>query len=240
MTLIAERIQFCYSGKNRIFRDLSVEFGPGRTVLLGPNGAGKSTLFKLLAGLENPSSGKILIGSQWRPSSFLRSHVGFMPQEILPVPGLKVSEVVQYAAWLSGVSAKKAKERAEEAVGMVGLLEQSGKKSTQLSGGQLRRLGLACVLSQHPEVLLLDEPTAGLDPAQRHRFRTVLTELPKELTIIVSTHQVDDVEISYDQVKVLAAGEMKWQGTPKEFLGLADEQGIRQAEMAYMKLIGGE
>ena len=163
-----------------------------------------------------------------------------MPQDIAPLPGLTVSEGVQYAAWLGGHSRRQAKESALEALFAVGLWDKRGEKSTRLSGGQLRRMGLASVLTGAPRVLLLDEPTAGLDPAQRHRFREVLLGLPSDLIVLVSTHQIDDVEDSYDQVRIMADGVLRWAGTPSKLLELAGGESRQQAERAYLRLVGDD
>lgn len=184
MTLRADALRYGYSRRVEVIRGLSASFGPGKTVLLGPNGAGKSTVLKLLSGLLRPAPGQIFFEDQVQTPVSLRAVVGFMPQEISPLPGLTVSESVQYAGWLSGHSRRRAKESAAEAIVAVGLWEKRDEKSTRLSGGQLRRMGLASVLAGAPRVLLLDEPTAGLDPAQRHRFREVLHGLPSDLVVL--------------------------------------------------------
>lgn len=238
MTVRADGLRFGYSRRAEVIRGLSVSLAPGKTVLLGPNGAGKSTLLKLLSGLLRPERGQVVLDDQVRTSASLRSLVGFMPQDIAPLPGLTVSESVQYAAWLGGHSRGQAKESAVEAIVAVGLWEKRDEKSTRLSGGQLRRMGLASVLTGAPRVLLLDEPTAGLDPAQRHRFREVLHGLSSDLVVLVSTHQIDDVEDSYDQVRIMADGVMRWEGTPPELLMLAGGDSRQQAERAYLGLVG--
>jgi ABC-type multidrug transport system ATPase subunit len=231
-------LEFGYSSHSAVIRGLSVAFGPGRTVLLGPNGAGKSTLLRLMCGLLRPQRGTVSLAERARPPKQLAREVGFMPQDVAPLSGLSVLEAVQYAAWLGGASGAAARTAAAGALVAVGLQEQLNQKSTRLSGGQLRRLGLACALTRTGQVLLLDEPTAGLDPAQRYRFREVLAELPPELTVVVSTHQLDDVEDIYDQVRVIARGQLRWQGTPDELLALAPGRTRQQAEEAYLALVG--
>lgn len=233
-----EGLEFGYSARNRVLGSLSIAFGPGKTVLLGPNGAGKSTLLKLICGLLLPSQGSIRVDGEVRKPSQLLHSVGLMPQEVAPLPGLTVLEAVQYSAWLGGLSNPGARRAAESAISTVGLEDKRHEKSTRLSGGQLRRLGLAEALTRKGQVLLLDEPTAGLDPAQRHRFREVIAGLPAELTVVVSTHQIDDVEDIYDQVRVIARGRLLWGGTPDELVALAPGQGRQQAEQAYLSLVG--
>ena len=231
-------LEFGYSSRSAVISGLSVTFGPGKTVLLGPNGAGKSTLLKILCGLLRPQRGTVSLADRRCSPKQLTGEVGLMPQEVASLPGLSVLEAVRYAAWLGGTSGAAARIAADDAIAAVGLVEKRDQKSTRLSGGQLRRLGLACALTRTSRVLLLDEPTAGLDPAQRHRFREVLAGLPPELTVVVSTHQLDDVEDSYDQVRVLAHGQLRWQGTPDELLALAPGRTRQQAEQAYLALVG--
>lgn len=231
-------LEFGYSQRSAVISGLSVTFGPGRTVLLGPNGAGKSTLLKIMCGLLRPRRGTVDLGGRSCSPKHLARAVGLMPQEVAALPGLTVLEATQYAAWLGGLSGTAAASAAVGAVEAVGLHDQRDQKSTRLSGGQLRRLGLACALTRTSQVLLLDEPTAGLDPAQRHRFREILSGLPAELTVVVSTHQLDDVQDIYDQVRVIAGGQLRWQGTPGELLALAPGQDRQQAEQAYLALVG--
>lgn len=235
-----DRLAFGYSRKNSVLRSLDVSFGPGRTILLGPNGAGKSTTLKLLCGKLIPRAGEIRISSSAQGPKELARLVSLMPQDIAPMAGLSVLESVEYAAWLRGLSGSEARAAAERAVALVALTDRSDSRSTKLSGGQLRRLGLACALTRPTGVLLLDEPTAGLDPAQRRRFASLLTSLPADMTVVVSTHLVDDLEESYDRVCVLVEGKLLWQGTPAEFLALAPEGSSHPAEDAYMALVGEE
>ena len=236
--LRTEDLTFGYSAGRPVVRGLSVAFEPGKTVLLGPNGAGKTTLLKLMTGLLAPAGGAIQLDGQRRSRRELARVVGLMPQQIVPMPGLTVLEAVQYAAWLGGLSTSAASSAAREAIAAVGLEDQLHQKSNRLSGGQLRRLGLASALSATDRVLLLDEPTAGLDPAQRFRFREVLANLPDDLTVVISTHQIDDIEDTYDQVRVIAQGTLRWQGTPAELLALAPEGSRQQTELAYLRLVG--
>ncbi|MCI1746711.1 MAG: ATP-binding cassette domain-containing protein [Acidipropionibacterium sp.] len=239
-SLRLEGLDFAYSS-TPVLRSLSCRFDGGRTVLLGPNGAGKSTLFSLLSGVLTARSGAILLPGADNAASRreLRSRVGIMLQAIAPVPGLTVAEQVAYAGWLAGLSAKRAARRAGEVLEQVDLAGKADAKAGKLSGGQLRRVGLAQAIVAEPEVLLLDEPTAGLDPAQRLRFRSVLHSIPGDRVTVVSTHQVDDITELYDVVVVIEAGQMRFTGTPEEFLALADP-GSSQAERAYLSLLQTE
>ena len=239
-SLRIDGLDFSYSSAP-VLRSLGCRFGAGRTVLLGPNGAGKSTLFSVLSGVLRARSGTVLLPGSDGPASRreLRSRVGIMPQAIAPVPGLTVAEQVAYAGWLAGLPAGRASRRAGEVLDQVDLAGKADAKAGKLSGGQLRRVGLAQALVAEPEVLLLDEPTAGLDPAQRLRFRSVLHSIPGDRVTVVSTHQVDDITELYDLVAVIEEGQMRFTGTPQEFLALADP-GPSQAERAYLSLLQTE
>ena len=163
-----------------------------------------------------------------------------MPQHFLPIPGFTALEQVAYSAWLRGTSSSAGRDDALDALDRVGLRAEADSLVSQLSGGQQRRVGLAQVIARPARVVLLDEPTAGLDPAQRSRFRGLLLELPLDAPVLVSTHQVDDLEDLFDTVAVLDRGRIKFQGTPAEFLALAAPGSPRPAEAAYAALIGDE
>lgn len=213
---------------------------PGKTVLLGPNGAGKSTLLALGANALRPNKGSVLLhgldpGRAADRAAF-RKAVGWMPQQARAVPGLTAREQVAYAGWLKGLPADAASSAAEMALATVGLADRNGERTSRLSGGQLRRVGLAQVLVHDPDILLLDEPTAGLDPAQRARFRALLAELAPERSLVVSTHQVDDLSELFDWVVVLQNGIIRFEGAVDDFLKLAPPGDPRPAETAYARV----
>jgi ABC-2 type transport system ATP-binding protein len=240
MTLTFDHATYAYGWlKAPVVRDLDWGVPEGRTVLLGPNGAGKSTLLSLGAGAIRPRRGRVFYGAASdSDATALRKRVGWMPQQIRAFPGLTVREQVAYAGWLKGLARSTAWVGATQALELVGLVDLRDRRSSSLSGGELRRLGIAQTLVHRAEVLLLDEPTAGLDPAQRARFRSVLTALPRETRIVVSTHQVDDLSEVFDKVVVLDQGKICFSGRVDEFLEQV-EPGERQAERAYAALIAG-
>ena len=214
-------------------------------MLLGPNGAGKSTLLSLGADALAPARGRVVL-SDLDPARLpdrarYRRAVGWMAQQVRAVPGLTAQEQVSYAGWLKGLGRGRAWSAAAEGLERVGLAELAARKASTLSGGQLRRVGLAQVLVHGPEVLLLDEPTVGLDPAQRARFREILSALPPERPVVVSTHQVDDLSELFDTVVVIESGVIRFEGSVSAFLGLtpADVSG-RRAEAAYAQVVSGE
>lgn len=213
----------------------------GRTVLLGPNGAGKTTLLSLGASALLPNGGHVTLGDldtrQRRDLPPFRQGVGWMPQHARAIPGLTCREQVAYVGWLKGLNRGVAWTEAQVALGRVDLAGEADRLASQLSGGQQRRVALAQMLVHNAQVLLLDEPTAGLDPAQRGRFRALIRETPAEVPVVVSTHQVDDLSDVFQTVVVMASGRIRFQGTAAEFLALAGETETRRAEAAYAVVV---
>jgi ABC-2 type transport system ATP-binding protein len=227
-----------------VFDGLTWTAPPGRTVLLGPNGAGKSTMLSLAATALRPDGGSIHYGeldaSVRRDRRMWRRQIGWMPQQARAVPGLTVREQVAYAGWLKGLARDDAWAASAGAVDRVGLSDVSGRDSAQLSGGQLRRVALAQLLIHDARLLLLDEPTAGLDPGQRSRFRELVHDLNSDIPVVLSTHQVDDLDDLYDTVVVLDHGVIRFEGSPAAFLALAPPDATRPAEAAYASLVRAE
>ena len=251
MSLRFEGVTFAYGAGGlrrgagtRVFDNFSWEVPAGRTVVLGPNGAGKSTLIGLGASALMPSAGAVRMGSlsssTGRERSPFRRAVGWMPQQVRPIAGLTCREQVAYAGWLKGLDRRAAREAASVALDQVDLASEADRRTSQLSGGQLRRVGLAQSLVHRADVLLLDEPTAGLDPNQRARFREVLRDISRDVPVLVSTHQVDDLTDLFDTVVVMDRGRLRFSGTPAEFMALAPEGSSHPAEAAYGALVAGD
>ncbi|MFJ7498070.1 ABC transporter ATP-binding protein [Streptomyces sp. NPDC097727] len=222
-----------------VLSDFDYRLPAGLTILLGPNGAGKSTLLKLAASVVRPDSGRVVCdGIPATSKAFLRT-VARMPQDIVPMPGLTAREYVAYVGWLKGMTRSDAWKSARRVLARVELTEQSDFKTANLSGGQLRRVGVAAALVHGARVLLLDEPTAGMDPRQRRIFRDLLLGLSDEVSVLMSTHDVADLAEDADHVTVLSEGRILHSGSTDTFLALAPE-GIaagRQAEGAYTELL---
>jgi ABC-2 type transport system ATP-binding protein len=222
-----------------VLRDFSYRLPSGLTILLGPNGAGKSTLLRLAASVMRPTSGAISLDGLGFGSREYRQAVAWMPQTITPLPSLTAREYVAYVGWLKGMARGDAWQRAREALRRVELDSQADEKTTRLSGGQLRRVGVAAALTHQARVLLLDEPTAGMDPRQRRVFRDIVAGLREEVQILMSTHDVGDLAEEADHVTVLDNGRVLHSGTTESFLShtpAATAPG-RAAEGAYTALL---
>ncbi|MDT9682088.1 ATP-binding cassette domain-containing protein [Streptomyces sp. TRM76323] len=246
MTIHISRCSFGYRRRDLVLEDLTLELPSGCVVLLGPNGAGKSTLLALLASALTPHAGSVTLGDlDTRRRGDLKQYrrqVGWLPQQVSPVPGLRVREQAAYAGWLKGMSRRDAWDGSLEAIKRVGLGELAERSAARLSGGQLRRLGIAQTLVHSARVVLMDEPTAGLDPTQRRVFRDLLENLKGRASFVVSTHQTEDLADSYDSVILLDRGRILFQGTTDSFLDLAPRQVAqeRRAEAAYAGLVREE
>ncbi|MFC8277877.1 ATP-binding cassette domain-containing protein [Streptomyces sp. NPDC057271] len=246
MALIFAGLSFRYGRKTDVFSDFSARIESPSTVLLGPNGAGKSTLMALAASHLTPAAGTVTwsgIGpSNRRERARYRRAVAWIPQQITPIPGLTVREQVAYSGWLKGLSRTAAWEASEKAIARVRLEKLAGRKSHEVSGGQLRRLGIAGALTHQSEIILMDEPTAGLDPTQRGVFRDLVAELSQSVNVVVSTHQTEDLADLYQEVVVLSGGQVRFQGSTSEFHALAGHVGSprESAEAAYSTLVGRE
>ncbi|QLE70451.1 ATP-binding cassette domain-containing protein [Streptomyces rectiverticillatus] len=208
----------------------------GLTVLLGPNGAGKSTLLKLAAGAVRPTAGHVSLGRLPSHSREYRQRVAWMPQAVTAMTGLTAREQVAYTGWLKGMNRSDAWEAARTALTRVELSARENTRTKHLSGGQLRRLGVASALVHDATVLLLDEPTAGLDPEQRRVFRDLVLGLATaNVRVLMSTHDVGDLDEEARHVTVLTDGHIMFTGTTADFLTHAtdDASPARRAEAAY-------
>ncbi|PBC63711.1 ABC transporter ATP-binding protein [Streptomyces sp. Tue6028] len=203
---------------------VDLDFGPGVHGLLGPNGAGKTSLIRVLATVAKPTAGQVeMLGSDLhghRERSAVRRELGYLPQDFGYYPGFTVREFVAYVGWLKELSAASAPAAVERAVARVGLADRIDAKVKTLSGGMIRRVGIAQAIVNDPRVLLLDEPTAGLDPEQRVEFRALLRELGSTSTVLVSTHLVEDVAAACTDVTLIEAGQVAYRGTPRSLAAL--------------------
>jgi ABC-type multidrug transport system ATPase subunit len=214
-------------GRTQAVAGVTLATGPGVFGLLGPNGAGKTSLLRMLATVIPPSSGRLrLLGrnpSVYGPRREIRRRLGYLPQNLGYYPGFTVVEFVEYFALLKDMPTGRVPGAVATAVERVGLGDKARAKLRALSGGMLRRVGIAQAIVNQPELLLLDEPTAGLDPEQRVAFRALLRELGQRATVIVSTHLVEDVGAACSQVALMDQGMLVFHGTPGELTARAEE-----------------
>jgi len=189
---------------------VSLNFERGVYGLLGPNGAGKTTLMRMMVGVLPPSSGKVTLDGVTigELGAKYRDILGYMPQEVGYYRDFTAKRFLQYLGALKGLDPKYANRRIDELLDLVGLADVKNKKLGQFSGGMIRRIGIAQALLNDPKILILDEPTAGLDPNERIRFKNILSELSEERIVILSTHIVSDVQSIAGQVILLKEGKV--------------------------------
>jgi ABC-type multidrug transport system ATPase subunit len=208
----------------KALRGVSFEIHTGMFGLLGPNGAGKSTLMRIVCGILEQSYGSIWInGLDTRVyREELQSLIGFLPQEFGTYENMTSREFLDYQAILKGVVDEKLRrERIEYVLKAVHMYERRDDKIGSFSGGMKQRIGIALILLHLPRILIVDEPTAGLDPRERIRFRNLLVELSRDRVVIFSTHIIEDISSSCNQVVVVDKGEMKYFGNPADMVKLA-------------------
>jgi ABC-2 type transport system ATP-binding protein len=213
-------------GRTQAVAGVTLATGPGVFGLLGPNGAGKTSLLRMMATVIPPSSGGLrLLGRDpgaYGPRKEIRRRLGYLPQNLGYYPGFTVVEFVEYFALLKDMPAGRVPGAVATAVERVDLGDKARAKLRALSGGMLRRVGIAQAIVNEPELLLLDEPTAGLDPEQRVAFRALLRDLGQRATVIVSTHLVEDVGAACSQVALMDQGKIVFHGTPDELTARAE------------------
>lgn len=200
---------------------VSFALRPGITALLGPNGAGKTTLIRLLTTLASPSSGRIYFGGKTIDSSArleqVRRTIGYMPQSFDMMEGETVRTNIEYAAWARGIANKQCSRCADNAINRFGLHDYAMRKVQQLSGGVRQRVGLACTTVHNPRLLVLDEPTAGIDPLQRKTFKHILSDYGRHATVLLSTHMIEEMEGVASNVLVLNNGRLIFDGSIEDF-----------------------
>ncbi len=213
-------------GRTQAVGGVNLDAGPGVFGLLGPNGAGKTTLLRMMATVISPNSGTLrLLGrdpGSYAPRREIRRRLGYLPQALGYYPGFTVAEFVEYFALLKDMPPARVPGAVATAIERVSLGSKARAKLRGLSGGMLRRVGIAQAIVNEPDLLLLDEPTAGLDPEQRVQFRELLREFGRVATVIVSTHLVEDVGAACGEVALMDQGKIIFHGTPAELAARAD------------------
>jgi len=222
-------------GHNKAVDAVSLDAGPGVLGLLGPNGAGKTSLLRMLATVLPPSSGEIRLlerdPGRTADRRDIRRRLGYLPQSLGYYPAFTVVEFIEYFALLKEVPPARLPGAVAAAVERVDLGAKARSRLRTLSGGMLRRVGIAQAIVNDPDLLLLDEPTAGLDPEQRVGFRALLRALGETSTVIVSTHLVEDVGAACSEVALMDSGHVVFRGTPDELVARGEGHGIGDAPL---------
>ena len=227
MELVVDRLSKQYKNKIAVDR-ISLHLQPGVYGLLGANGAGKTTLMRMICGILKPTSGTVTFDNKDVGTEEYRDRLGYLPQDFGYYPEFSGEEFLLYMAALKGLNKPYAKRKVKELLGIVALQDVAKKKIKTYSGGMKQRLGVAQVLLNDPKLIVLDEPTAGLDPKERVRFRNLIADLGKKNIVLLSTHIVSDIEHIADKVLMMKDGQLIYQGEWKEENGDLEEFYLEQ------------
>lgn len=233
-------------GRRAVLTGLDLELCSGVVGLLGPNGSGKTTLITTLATLRRPAGGSLhVLGQDVSHAAgrrAVRRELGYLPQDFGYHPRFTAQEFAEYAGWLKRVPRRRLRAQAQHALDAVGLADRAQDQLRTLSGGMLRRAALAAAVVNRPALVLLDEPSAGLDPAQRIGLRRLVRRLSEEACVLLSTHMVEDVSSVCDRAVVISDGSLVWTGTPAALAGQAagEAPGDSELERGYSTVLGFE
>lgn len=224
MELIIEELTKTYKGDIQALDRVSLRMTNGIFGLLGPNGAGKSTLMQILSAIIPPTSGEIRYGDLriGRDDQAIRRLLGYLPQSFGLYNKLTGEEFLEYIAMLKGIPAHAQRKQVAEILEKVNLAQKAKKKIRTYSGGMKQRIGIAQAMLGDPQVIIVDEPTAGLDPEERIRFRDMLEELGADKIVLLSTHIVADIEHACKELAILAKGKVLFQGRPEDLISLVN------------------
>ncbi|RIJ49441.1 ABC transporter ATP-binding protein [Maribellus luteus] len=242
MHIRIENLNKIYKGGSYAVKNLNLEIPNGMFGLLGPNGAGKSTLMRILVTLMKPTSGKVYFNEfeLSKNRRQIRSMLGYLPQDFSFFSKLKTYEFLDYTARLSGMKNGAVRRTAvDQMLEEVGLFEARDRNANKLSGGMKRRLGIAQALINDPKVIIVDEPTTGLDPEERIRFRNLLSSIStRDVIIILSTHIVGDISSTCDNMALLNRGKLAFTGSPEQLIKQAEGNvwQIEATEREYLEI----
>ncbi len=220
MELVIQQVSKRYGRDKWGLKDFSLSLSPGVWGLLGPNGAGKSTLMRILATITRPTEGHVFWNGEdiFKNPNTLRSVLGYLPQDFGIYPNLNAVEFLQYIAAIKGLDRRTADQRVDELIQVVNLVDARKRPLGSYSGGMKQRIGIAQALLNDPQLLIVDEPTVGLDPEERVRFRNLLSDLSGNRIVILSTHIVSDVEVAATEIAIMNKGRLLQQATPETLL----------------------
>lgn len=224
MELVIDQVSKQYGRNIWGLREFSLNISPGVLGLVGPNGAGKTTLMNILSTITKPTQGIATLDGVDIHSSpnTMREVLGYLPQSFGVYPHLTAVEFLQYLAALKGISGSEARQRIGDLLNLTGLTEAADHQLSTYSGGMKQRVGIAQALINDPKVLIVDEPTVGLDPEERVRFRNLITDLAGERLVILSTHIVSDVEVTATRIALIKDGRLLHEDSPEAFQALAE------------------
>ncbi len=243
MKISIERLNKIYGNNNWALKDINLEIPNGMFGLLGPNGAGKSSLMRILVTLMKPTNGKVTVNDHldlMKNRREIRAMLGYLPQDFRFFAKLKTWEFLDYTARLAGMKNKaKRNDAVDRMLEEVGLFEARDRNANRLSGGMKRRLGIAQALINDPRIIIVDEPTTGLDPEERIRFRNLLSQIStRDVIIILSTHIVGDISSTCENVALLNRGKVVFTGSPEELISEANGKVwlIHATEKEYLEI----
>jgi ABC-type multidrug transport system ATPase subunit len=224
LQLRIDQVGKSYRGKGWALRNFSLEMGPGVLGLLGPNGAGKTTLMNIIATITRATEGTVTWNGAdlARQPDAVRAVLGYLPQDFGVYPNLNAVEFLEYFAAVKGLDRASARRRIDELLTLVNLADVRKRPLGGFSGGMRQRIGIAQALLNDPQLLIVDEPTAGLDPEERVRFRNLLTDLSGDRIVILSTHIVSDVEATATEIALISAGNLIVHAPPEDLLREAE------------------
>ena len=231
-----ENLNFTYNRGKKVLSNINVTLHPGFTFLLGENGSGKTTFLKLVAGIL-PSKKSITFNGIQSESMSFKNELAYLPQAFEVYPSLKVNEILNFVAGLRGLDKHLAKAAVEQAAERTNIENVLDKKFRSCSGGIQRRVGLACVLIGTPNLILLDEPTVGIDPKERIQLYHILKDCFADKTVIVSTHILDDIDVLADNGLMLHDGQISYHGSYEEFCRTLDGK-VYTTDLSYSEIVG--
>ncbi len=220
MTLEIQNISKKYRGNSYALKDFSMTIEKGILGLLGPNGAGKSTLLKMIATIHKPTNGIICLNKNniLKDANYMRKQLGFLPQDFGVYPNLNAYEFLNYMAAMKGIGGRNLKPRITQLLEGLNLIHAAHKPLGSYSGGMKQRIGIAQVLLNSPKIVIFDEPTVGLDPEERVRFRNLISDLANDCIVILSSHIVSDIDTIADQVAIMKNGSLISYGDQEQII----------------------